>query len=814
MKKNKLLNLLLRSGSSNKSVNNHEEEILTSSIGLSRCSTRRNSQDVYQQKAVERSSSWKYTPDLTTESYSMNSSPSLLEAGENQISEDNEPLTVLEKSHSWSGDRILDSTTDSGSSLGIINNISFNSGTHSSNTIHPNILPANNSISKTGTSNRALISNLSSQEQTSGKKMSSRGGSDYGDSTPSSVYDQERYTSYTDADGYENVELPSPPKECCDSSSGQENVSFHSGRLIVKSNSRQSRKPSPRRCYQSKDQNIEGVSEHEFYINVKHDSIRGKVPSINLCSSTPAPSRSVSRRTSNDSSISPKTIKSRTPSISPSRRLSKSSSRTAIRASSRSPQRSNEERLKHEINNEIDNVNFPKDQFVDNSNKGSQTPIWKTQSWQDYNNVKNQHSKQYLKSRSWHQQQTLSIAPEIKREKPQHITRQEAVQYSSFGKSRSWQQSHEKEPVHEQLSRSYTVSERRRSSRSSVCINPSSTVNRSHKSTDSHHHNTDNRQHPIFQDARVQYQTSFVQHQQKLQQQLHQQQQIGRNKVHGYISVGSGFPYNASDYVDLRNYENSDQHNLIDEKRCNFPDPKYQFQNRSSHGQRIRNFRNQNELSSSSRASQDNQSYHTSQEQYIRSRVHELPAYQQQQLQQIQKLNRRHSNRKSDKERIIYLSSQGTPVMENDYAIFDNKTSHITSYDNSRSDLVKSRYIGDHIPVKASSLMSSVELLSTLKRQLALSSPPSSGRSKSLEAGRAAGSLSVHQSDSIKEGDVIPQQRLSPALQALVAEKRARLKRSAGIYSGSCTIIIIYTLKFYQKSCIFLFPKVNLCFKP
>lgn len=99
-------------------------------------------------------------------------------------------------------------------------------------------------------------------------------------------------------------------------------------------------------------------------------------------------------------------------------------------------------------------------------------------------------------------------------------------------------------------------------------------------------------------------------------------------------------------------------------------------------------------------------------------------------------------------------------------------------------------------PVKASSLMTSQELLQTLKRQLALSSPTRTSRSKSLEAGRAAAAMSSQSSreemaamaKEITTGRELTNEgleRLSPALMALVAEKRARLKRSTGAFSGS-----------------------------
>lgn len=92
-------------------------------------------------------------------------------------------------------------------------------------------------------------------------------------------------------------------------------------------------------------------------------------------------------------------------------------------------------------------------------------------------------------------------------------------------------------------------------------------------------------------------------------------------------------------------------------------------------------------------------------------------------------------------------------------------------------------------PVKSSSLMTSQELLNTLKRQLALSSPTRTTRSKSLEAGRAAAAMSAESGRDEAGGRDLTDEgltdRLSPALLALVAEKRARLKRSTGAFSGS-----------------------------
>ncbi|XP_069186254.1 disks large homolog 5 isoform X4 [Procambarus clarkii] len=92
-------------------------------------------------------------------------------------------------------------------------------------------------------------------------------------------------------------------------------------------------------------------------------------------------------------------------------------------------------------------------------------------------------------------------------------------------------------------------------------------------------------------------------------------------------------------------------------------------------------------------------------------------------------------------------------------------------------------------PVKSSSLMTSQELLNTLKRQLALSSPTRTTRSKSLEAGRAAAALGGEGGRDDGGGREVSDEgladSLSPALLALVAEKRARLKRSTGAFSGS-----------------------------
>ncbi|XP_042204892.1 disks large homolog 5-like isoform X3 [Homarus americanus] len=92
-------------------------------------------------------------------------------------------------------------------------------------------------------------------------------------------------------------------------------------------------------------------------------------------------------------------------------------------------------------------------------------------------------------------------------------------------------------------------------------------------------------------------------------------------------------------------------------------------------------------------------------------------------------------------------------------------------------------------PVKSSSLMTSQELLNTLKRQLALSSPTRTTRSKSMEAGRAAAALSAESGRDEAGGREVTDEgitdRLSPALLALVAEKRERLKRSTGAFSGS-----------------------------
>ena len=114
---------------------------------------------------------------------------------------------------------------------------------------------------------------------------------------------------------------------------------------------------------------------------------------------------------------------------------------------------------------------------------------------------------------------------------------------------------------------------------------------------------------------------------------------------------------------------------------------------------------------------------------------------------------------------------------------------------NSHDDL-NNEVDGHAPPIKSASLMSSVELLNTLKRQLALSSPTKAGRSKSMEAGKAAAALQSDSSlsneppelSSIALGSSVPTGRLSPALQALVAEKRAQ--KILGYIKSLCLSII------------------------
>ncbi|XP_068228466.1 disks large homolog 5 isoform X3 [Palaemon carinicauda] len=429
---------------------------------------------------VERSSSWKYTHDHTPDSFSINSSPSILDGrsgtGSHRGADEGQ---TIEKSQSWSGDRLLDCATDSGSSRGGTNNSSrAGSGSRAG--------------SRTGTSSRSSrergvmggppsLPASSRAGSRAGSATASRAGSDRGDSTPSSVYDHpidnSRGVSQTDADGYENVELPSPQRDSGDSSSDQGSGHQHGSRLSVKSSGRRSRRPSPRR------QGILTKSQQESTESRgTRGSVRGTVPSISLSTSSPVPppkaavSRSPSRKSRRSPSRSPNRPPSRSPSRSDSRRRDSqnASSRSPSRAPSRSPSRGpsgspvralsrSPSRLQSRASSAIDpwtrmpGVQEPAQiQINGEAHLGAGTrsmsyeegrmcvrspgppPLWKARSWQQYsiNNStpQSERARQLAKSRSWQQQHGGSIGPGqsvdivLNRSRQHHITRQEALQ--------------------------------------------------------------------------------------------------------------------------------------------------------------------------------------------------------------------------------------------------------------------------------------------------------------------------------------------------------------------------------------------------
>ncbi|XP_066956131.1 disks large homolog 5 isoform X2 [Macrobrachium rosenbergii] len=837
---------------------------------------------------VERSSSWKYTHDHTPDSFSINSSPSILDGrsgtGSHRGADEGQ---TIEKSQSWSGDRLLDCATDSGSSRGGTNNSSrAGSGSRAG--------------SRTGTSSRSSrergvmggppsLPASSRAGSRAGSATASRAGSDRGDSTPSSVYDHpvdnSRGVSQTDADGYENVELPSPQRDrdSGDSSSDQGSSHQHGSRLSVKSSGRRSRRPSPRR------QGILTKSQQESTESRgTRGSVRGTVPSISLSTSSPVPppkasvSRSPSRKSRRSPSRSPNRPPSRSPSRSDSRRRDsqKTSSRSPSRAPSRSPSRGpggspvralsrSPSRLQSRASSGIDpwtrmpGVQEPAQiQINGEAHLGAGTrsmsyeegrmgarspgppPLWKARSWQQYsiNNStpQSERARQLAKSRSWQQQHGSSIGPGqsvdivLNRSRQHHITRQEALQptpTAAMGKSRSWQQSHEAEPLPGPLPRTYTVSEKR-GRRSSVRLAPPSPTR---PSPPSYSHSP--ARSPLAA-LPPQSHPSVTTH-----ASIHDSRHIHHPPMRSQASIGGyGAPPSAShtphltDYVELRNYEAMERQQQQQQEYVDL---------RQYRADQVRPPRDP----------------HWRERFYPPAAFTHLKQLQQQQLQQqlqhqqfqqqLQqqairlKQQRQLQHQKSMMQQGGYDSQYGSPQrMDGEYASLQEVRDGMVRSDSVRETIIQNGAIREGIlrngsvrngvvregsmrdtfvregsvrgdsstvryrppplskpsqsgsshgkPVKSSSLMTSQELLNTLKRQLALSSPTHTSRSKSLEAGRAAMAVLGTEGEREEEGKraVVGEEggeagRLSPALMALVAEKRARLKRSTGAFTGS-----------------------------
>lgn len=881
---------------------------------------------------------WRFSQEPNSELYAISSSPSILD-GRGLTQAEDAALTQMEKSQSWSGDRILD--TDSGSSQG---------GTLSSSK------GGSGSRSGTGGSGRSRERSFGPSRGGSrgGSRSGSRMGSDHGDSTPSSIYDQEiRYTTYTDADGYENVELPSPirgvPVPVATTEVGHTPIS----RLSVKGSTRRSRRPSPRRSQVKgsggeSNEDVSGLHPHR-------GSVKGSVPTISLSASSPLPLRGA-RSPSTESNQSIGRGK-RAVSRSPSRPMSRSPSqqfqqqqfqqsnrppsRTSSRHSSRHSSRSPTGHAQYPAGGGPRSLSYEESVSVQQRQEPPAVPppLWKTRSWQQYgtDSVTPQIERARLLARSrWQmqqqqkqlqqqqfqqqqqqqrqqqqQQQQLQLQLQLQqrqmqqsqqqlvnrvgqamedseREKSYHYQRTGATHAPAVSKSRSWQQqSQESDPAHEALTRTYTGHERRqrRYGTSSARLLPSpsqglqpplgpspsrspvtsiippphpSQVNQSIVVSDSPPQYQWQRQFQQqmlqeqekqkqlqqqklqiqYQQKKQQQQRQQQQQQQQLQQQQHQQLQQqqqqtpqspiwepqkpyhfqnanqrqaqqtqrpviwhpqmnrgGKGSSTPLNSSGQTTPQYPSEYVELREYKAADRQQRFQERRSQ---------------------------SSSLKIKQPRpESYQGSHDQFIRSQFpQQVPLPQSQFRAAAQK---------------IMSSKFATPPRDDEYASIADYVRDVRSGVGLPSSFYEQRLASPRArPTKTSSLMSSVELLHTLKRQLAISSPTYDGRSKSLEAGKAAAALGFDSLDSLDEPrqpltsvlttvettSLTQQQEknqqqnrsppshqqqqldsqqmllqsqqkkptaadITPDFRALVAEKRARLKRSTGVFTGS-----------------------------
>ncbi|KAK4287195.1 hypothetical protein Pmani_035501 [Petrolisthes manimaculis] len=835
-------------------------------------------QAAQQQKAgVERSSSWKYTHDHTPDSFSINSSPSILDGrGGVGLQERAEETHTIEKSQSWSGDRLLDCATDSGSSRG---------GTTS------RAGSGSRAGSRTGTSSRssrdraatgaASLPASSRAGSRTDSRTGSRAGSDRGDSTPSSVYEHAvdhspRATSQTDADGYENVDLPSPQRDRDSGSSSEQGSSSRQlgSRLSVKSGGRRSRRPSPRR-HGILSKTVQSQESTESR-GSRGSSVRGNVPSISLSTSSPVPppktsvNRSPSRKSRRSPSKSPSRPQSRPPSRSPSR--SDSSRKRDSRRSSRSPKRGPDGspgRTPSRSPVRVGSRSSPGDRdpwtrMIPLQDTGSaryngdahhhlpsshrsmsceeppgpgtrspQPPLLKARSWQQYSighgqsTPQSERARQLAKSRSWQQQQTMPAqSVDAGRSRHHHITRQEAVQAhpAAMGKSRSWQQSHDADPLPGPLPRTYTVSERR-GRRSSVRLAPPSPTRPSPPSYSHSPARSPLAALPPQSHPSSNTHTSIHDkiHLPNRPPPLRTQASMG-----SYGTPGTGTPH-LTEYVELRNYEamerqQQQQQEYVDlrqyraeQLRPTTRDPVWRerYYIPATFAQ-MKQLQQQQQL----------QQQHLQQQQLQQQQLqYQKQQYQQQAQQQFMRQKQRTlQHQKSIVVQPGYDSQYGSPArMDGEYASLQEIRDAAVRNGSVRDARYREGSIrdarmregsvrdgaprqrlstaaaqakqqqGQHQgPVKSSSLMTSQELLNTLKRQLALSSPTRTTRSKSLEAGRAAAAAAaesgreelggVHAREVTEE---VLAETLSPALMALVAEKRARLKRSAGAFSGS-----------------------------
>ncbi|XP_063844799.1 disks large homolog 5-like isoform X5 [Scylla paramamosain] len=466
--------------------------------------------------------------------------------------------------------------------------------------------------------------------------------------------------------------------------------------------------------------------------------------------------------------------------------------------------------------------------------RSPQPPLWKARSWQQYSvghsTPQSERARQLAKSQSWQQQQSIVLGHSVEaggpaRPRHHHITRQEAVQphpSAAMGKSRSWQQSHEAEPLPGPLPRTYTVSERR-GRRSSIRLAPPSPTRpsppsysqspaRSPLSALPTQHASPSTHTPIH-DMPAHYQ--------------HRQHAPPVRSQTTYGTPGHGTPH-LTEYVELRKYEamerqQQQQQEYVDlrqyraeqlrsqpsrdpvwRERYYIPATFAQFkQLQQQHMQQQQQQQQQQQLHQQQihqqQLKQQQQQYQKHQQQ-LQQQHHQQQLQQQLQQQQAQQLMRQKRQRTLQHQKSIMPHEQGSPGrMDGEYASLqeirdaarDSKARQrlSTAASQARQQQQQHQQQDHHAgPVKSSSLMTSQELLNTLKRQLALSSPTRTTRSKSLEAGRAAAAAGIDIGPEETGGESGPEQgldTLSPALLALVAEKRARLKRCTGAFSGS-----------------------------
>ena len=800
MKKNKLLNLILR-GSGGVSYEERDHESSQTPPEPVRQSSRQSNRNkknksrpppvVVSQlrQPVERSTSWKFTNDQPVDSYTtINSSPSILDAirdEQEKLDDDSTCGTLIEKSQSWSGDKLLQDLADESA-------ISKNKTTGSL----PKFDKRNQSI---------FIQETFKQRGLNGRKSheGSTRGSEFGDeSNQSSIYDHLHYPSFNDQDSQGTIE--NYALTCLDSgdntsTQGSYNK-LHGSRLsVLSANQRSSRKPSPRRSPQS---NNSFCADETNYESRQIENYFG-VPTISVSSSAPLttfnngvvathissafdsprispahtpliPSlgtrsprcRSPSARSPTIQSPTTELVRpsSRTSSHSPSRHSSRMSSRRSSRSPVRNGRPQSSERW---YDREHSTFMPPNDRNISiNHNKMRQPSreatrnVWNAQPpWQQSQNHDLPANDRMVlsKSISW-QQHALRGHHEgfssFMGRPHTIITRQDNVPNPVFSKSKSWQQ-HDRDPIIDPIQRQYNIHDRRapRSPRHNVVSKefsfPSQPIQ--------------NNARMIFHDER---QSSFP--------------------VKHLLPGSKGLDYRDYDALETQKTIRAREQQRLEQKR--------QEQLRKEQIQREQyiqeKLRNEKQKYDGDYYNQYNQNQYLGDHHPPISKEPSLSKhlvqcnYNQNQLNR-QRSGSQKSNKSSNFDDQVYHPPKEFMNQQNNRQVENSMVDSRQERTNFRKN--ESHYAP---PMKSASLMSSEELLNTLKRQLALSSPPKTSRSKSVEAGRAAvemGDHTMNRGSIAAMGSSIPTGLLSPALQALVAEKRARLKRSNFVFSGTGT---------------------------